>query len=74
MHFWNQAYKMLKIRPTLDCMCIGQVDDSQSEGRGFDSRSSRHVKGPSASSLLTVTCALRRKTPIQYPCCSRERL
>ena len=30
--------------------------------------------GPWASPLLTVACALRRETPIQYPCCSRERL
>jgi len=27
-----------------------------------------------ASPLLAVACALRRETPIQYPCCSRERL
>ena len=30
--------------------------------------------GPWASPLPTVACALRRETPIQYPCCSRERL
>ena len=29
--------------------------------------------GPWASPLPTVACALRRETPIQYPCCSRER-
>ena len=27
-----------------------------------------------ASPLPTVACALRHETPIQYPCCSRERL
>ena len=32
------------------------------------------TQGPLASSLPTVACALRRETPIQYPCCSRERL
>src|SRR6218665_2857947 len=32
------------------------------------------TQGPWASPLLTVACALRRETPIQYPCCSRERL
>ena len=53
---------------------LGWVDYFQPEGRGFDSRSSRHVYGPWASPLPTVACALRRKTPIQYPCCSRERL
>src|SRR6218665_1204110 len=26
------------------------------------------TKGPFASPLLTVVCALRRETPIQYPC------
>jgi len=26
------------------------------------------------SPLLTIACALRRETPIQYPCCSRESL
>src|SRR6218665_2173086 len=30
--------------------------------------------GPWGSSLPAVACALRRETPIQYPCCSRERL
>ena len=30
--------------------------------------------GPWASRLPAVACALRRETPIQYPCCSRERL
>ena len=30
--------------------------------------------GPWASPLLTVACALRCETPIQYPCCNRERL
>ena len=30
--------------------------------------------GPWASPLLTVACVLRWETPIQYPCCSRERL
>src|SRR6218665_3543897 len=30
--------------------------------------------GPWASPLSAVACALRRETPIQYPCCSRERL
>ena len=30
--------------------------------------------GPWASPLPAVACALRRETPIQYPCCSRERL
>jgi len=30
--------------------------------------------GPWASPLPTVTCALRRETPMQHPCCSRERL
>src|SRR6218665_3667917 len=29
---------------------------------------------PWASPLPAVACALRRETPIQYPCCSRERL
>src|SRR6218665_2059376 len=29
--------------------------------------------GPWASPLPTVACALRRETPIQCPCCSRER-
>ena len=32
------------------------------------------TEGPWASPLLTVACALRRETPIQYPCCTRERL
>ena len=32
------------------------------------------TQGPWASPLLTVACALRRETPIQYPCCSLERL
>jgi len=32
------------------------------------------VKGPWASPLPAVACALRRETPIQYPCCGRERL
>ena len=32
------------------------------------------TQGPWASPLPAVACALRRKTPIQYPCCSRERL
>jgi len=27
-----------------------------------------------ASPLPAVACALRRETPIQYPCCNRERL
>ena len=61
---------------------LGWVDYFQPEGRGFDSCSSRHVgtfaQGPyvtaRASPLTTVACALRRETPIQYPCCSRERL
>ena len=30
--------------------------------------------GPWASPLPAVACALRRETPIQSPCCSRERL
>ena len=30
--------------------------------------------GPWASPLPAVACALRRETPIQHPCCSRERL
>src|SRR6218665_3127054 len=30
--------------------------------------------GPWASPELTVACALLRETPIQYSCCSRERL
>ena len=30
--------------------------------------------GPWARPLPAVACALRRETPIQYPCCSRERL
>ena len=29
------------------------------------------TKGPWASPLPTVACALRRETPTQYPCCSR---
>src|SRR6218665_2614992 len=32
------------------------------------------LAGPWASPSLTVACALRRETPIQYSCCSRERL
>ena len=32
------------------------------------------MSGPWASPLLAVACALRRETPIQYPCCIRERL
>jgi len=32
------------------------------------------MQGPWASPLPAVACALRRETPIQYPCCSRERL
>jgi len=32
------------------------------------------TKRPWASPLPTVACALRRETPIQYPCCGRERL
>ena len=32
------------------------------------------TKGPWASPLTTVACALRRETSIQHPCCSRERL
>ena len=51
--------------------CLGWDDYFQPEGRGFDSRSSRHV---GTSPLPAVACALRRETPIQYPCCSRERL
>ena len=31
-------------------------------------------QGPLASPLPAVACALRCETPIQYPCCSRERL
>ena len=47
--------------------------------KGFDSvedtRTCRHSKAEfEASPLLTVACALRRETPIGYPCCSRERL
>ena len=30
------------------------------------------IYGPWTSPLLTVACALRCETPIQYPCCSRE--
>src|SRR6218665_40764 len=30
--------------------------------------------GPWASPLPAVACGLRRETPIQYPCCSRESL
>ena len=30
--------------------------------------------GPWASPLPADACALRRETPIQYPCCSRKRL
>ena len=30
------------------------------------------MQGPWASPLPAVACALRRETPIQYPCCSRE--
>jgi len=43
---------------------------SQPEGHGFDSCSSRHL----GQVLYLVSCALRRETPIQYLCCSRERL
>src|SRR6218665_2281374 len=32
------------------------------------------TEGPWASPLPAVACALRRETPIQYPCCSRKRL
>src|SRR6218665_4001889 len=32
------------------------------------------TSGPWASPLPTDACALRRETPIQYPCCSREYL
>ena len=32
------------------------------------------TQGPWESPLPTVACALRRETPMQYPCCSRERL
>ena len=32
------------------------------------------TQGPWASPLPAVACALRRETPIQYACCSRERL
>ena len=50
---------------------LGCDDDFQPEGRGFDSRSGRHV---GTSPIPTIACALWRETPIQYPCCSRERL
>jgi len=30
------------------------------------------MQGPRASPSLRVACALRRETPIQYPCCSRS--
>ena len=52
---------------------IGWGDYSQPEGRGFDSRSSRHVGTLGKSFTCSCLCA-RRETPIQYPCCSRERL
>src|SRR6218665_3116231 len=32
------------------------------------------TQGPWTSPLPAVACALRRETPIQYSCCSRERL
>ena len=32
------------------------------------------TQGPWVSPLPAVACALRHETPIQYPCCSRERL
>src|SRR6218665_4007152 len=32
------------------------------------------TQGPWTSPLPAVACALRRETPIQYPCYSRERL
>ena len=48
----------------------GWVDSFQPDSRGFDSRSSRHVRklvGQVLNSQLPV--ALRRETPAQYPCC-----
>ena len=45
---------------------FGWDDSFQPEGRGFDSRSSRHVGTLGKS--LTHSC-LWRETPAQYPCC-----
>src|SRR6218665_3126779 len=52
---------------------IGRGDDFQTEGRGFDSHSNRHVGTLGKSFTYSCLCA-SRETPIQYPCCSRERL
>src|SRR6218665_2223498 len=52
---------------------LGLDDIFQPEGSGLDSRSSRHV-GTLGKSFTCSCLALRRETPIPYPCCSRERL
>jgi len=52
---------------------LGWDDDFQPEGRG-STPALAATYGPWASPFPAVACALRRETPIQYPCRSRERL
>ena len=55
---------------------IGWFDDFHPDGRGFDSRSSRHVGtlGKSFTRSCLCSSAWNSDRPIQYPWCSRERL